>query len=136
MVVVVVGCWCPLSSSSYSPLSSPPSPSTSSIRSSSTSGSRIEGEVNTLGVNFESGRSFAFVSLTIILAGDIPVPPPPPPPPARIAPTVLLLIAEAYDSAELRTTLRIELADDPTSRSRSRIEGAFVLAVVEVPVEG
>ena len=133
-----VDCCCTLSSSSYSLLSSPPSPSTSSIRSpsSNTSGSRIEGEVNTLGVNFESGRSFAFVSLTIILAGDIPVAAAAPPPPPRIAPTVLVLIAEAYDSVVLRTTLRIELAEDPTSRSRSRIEGALVLAVVEVPVEG
>ena len=132
-----VDCCCTLSSSSYSLLSSPPSPSTSSIRSpsSNTSGSRIEGEVNTLGVNFESGRSFAFVSLTIILAGDIPVVVAAAPPP-RIAPTVLVLIAEAYDSVVLRTTLRIELAEDPTSRSRSRIEGALVLAVVEVPVEG
>ena len=47
-----------------------------------------------------------------------------------------LLSSPPSATTSLRTTLHIELAEDPTSRLRSRIEGALVLTVVEVPVEG
>ena len=61
-LVKMVRC-CFLLSSSYS---SPPSSSSIRSSSSNTQGSRIDGEINTIGIR----STFGFVSLTTILAGD------------------------------------------------------------------